>query len=953
MNRRAVPFSEGDCDPSRWRFADVELDEGAFELRVRGEQVALEPKPLEFLMCLLRHAGEVVTKDELLEALWAGRVVTESVLTSCVAKLRSALGDEDHRLVRTVHGYGYRLVAEVTRDRVSGPRHLQPLKLEAGDSPPLRPQWRLVSAFSESRGETWLIQQRKGDDRRVLKFAFDARDLARLKREITVHRLLLASLGPRDDFVRLLDWNLEQRPYFLEFEHCPNGSLLEWTTAQGGLHTIALPIRLAIVVRCARALSAAHSTGVLHKDIKPANLLVDQVVDGMPQVRLADFGSGGIFDDRQLGALNITRLGFTQQGQDVETSGTWTYLAPEVVAGQLPTVRSDIFSLGVLLYQLLVGDLQRPLAPGWERELSDELLRDDVQACCDIDPNARISDAAELARRLSCLDDRRLDLARTRAEAQRALRLEQDLARGRIRRRWLSSLAAVATIAFAVTLHFYLQAGQARDESRRQEAAARNVNEFLVRDLIAAADPMDSASPAATAGSQRAPGQVPVRELLDRASLAAGQRFAGQPGLEVAVRMSLGEAYMGLSAYVQAAQQFEAAHQLLEASGTTDAFQDAKALLGAARAMRESDDLEGAEDRLDRALAIARGVVTQEDPGRAQRLLLSIRMLRAWLMYKRGAYEDAIDILQTDRPLMASSFGELSEESGTAYLYLANSQLLAGRPADAEASARRAIEVRGQLGTDAQPRMIEAHSTLADILRMAGKRSEAEAENRTALGLCRQLLGANHAQTLVAQGTLATLLQDAGKVDEAISLFEDAVRRSALAQGESNYETVTLINNLGLAYADAGRTAEAIDALDRSLRSGRATLGEDHPDVVIREHNLADVLADAGRWDEALALEQRALRRAVLLMGPQHTTVAMIKRTMGRIQAHRGELVEARASLIDARSILVAELGPEHAQVQKVERLLSALGDAPAHNRPMNPPGASPVVPSFRARRQH
>ena len=930
VNRRSVHFLEGDGGPSRWRFADVELDESAFELRVRGEQVALEPKPLEFLMCLLRHAGDVVTKDELLEALWAGRVVTESVLTSCVAKLRSALGDEDHLIVRTVHGYGYRLVADVTRDSVSGRAPPDSPHLEPGDSPPLRPQWRLVCAFGGSRGENWLIEQRKSGEKRVLKFAFDAAELVRLKREITVHRLLWATLGPRDDLVRLLDWNLEQRPYFLEFEHCPHGNLLDWMSAQGGVERIALSIRLAIVIRCAAAISAAHASGVLHKDIKPANILVDQVVDGMPQVRVADFGSGGIFDDRHLGALNITRLGLTQDGRDGETSGTWTYLAPEVVAGQPPTVRSDIFSLGVLLYQLLVGDLQRPLAPGWERDLDDELLRDDVQACCDIDPAQRLGDAAELSRRLSSLEARRAELAGARADAERATRLEQDLARGRIRRRWLARLATIATTAFAVTLHFYLQAGRARDEAERQEAAARNVNEFLVRDLIAAADPMDSTSPAAAAGSQRAPGQVPVRELLDRASLAAGQRFAGQPGLEVAVRMSLGEAYLGLSAYVQAAQQFEAAHRLLEASDVTDGFQKAKALLGAARAMREADDLEGAEGRLDRALAIAQGVVTREDPGRAQRLLLSIRMMRAWLLYKRGAYDAAIDILQTDRPLMANSFGEISEESGTAYLYLANSQLLAGRAADAAASARRAIEVRGQLGTDAQPRMIEAHSTLADILRMAGKHSEAEAENRTALNLCRQLLGANHAQTLIAQGTLATLLQDAGKLDEAISLFEDAVQRSALAQGESNYETVTLVNNLGLAYADAGRTAEAIDALDRSLRSGRATLGEDHPDVVVREHNLADVLADAGRWDEAYALEQRVLRRALAVMGPQHTTVAMIKRTLGRIQAHRGELVEARASLTDARSILVAELGPEHAQVQKVERLLSALGDAPA-----------------------
>ncbi len=237
---------EPERDLWRWRFGPMELDESRLELRFQGELVPMEPKPLEFLMCLLRHAGEVVTKDELLEALWTGRVVTESVLTTCVAKVRTALRDEKHELIRTVHGYGYRLVApQVTRDSLAGRRPFQPPRLEPGDTPPLRPLWRLVRAFDESRGENWLARHSKTGEQRVLKFAFDATQTSQLKREITVHRLLRETLGARDDFVRLLDWNLEQPPYFVEFEHVAEGNLEDWLNRQGGAAAVALPQRLA------------------------------------------------------------------------------------------------------------------------------------------------------------------------------------------------------------------------------------------------------------------------------------------------------------------------------------------------------------------------------------------------------------------------------------------------------------------------------------------------------------------------------------------------------------------------------------------------------------------------------------------------------------------------------------------------------------------------------------
>ncbi len=100
-----------------WRFGRAELDEGTFELRVDGRVVSVERKPLEVLLCLLRHGNEIVSKEQILEAVWPGRIVTESVLTKCVAKLRDALKDNRQTMIRTQHGVGYRLTVPVRVER--------------------------------------------------------------------------------------------------------------------------------------------------------------------------------------------------------------------------------------------------------------------------------------------------------------------------------------------------------------------------------------------------------------------------------------------------------------------------------------------------------------------------------------------------------------------------------------------------------------------------------------------------------------------------------------------------------------------------------------------------------------------------------------------------------------------------------------------------------------------
>ena len=217
-----------------------------------------------------------------------------------------------------------------------------------------------------------------------------------LKREITLFRVLNATPQARDRVVPLHDWNLEQPPCFIECAFIAGGSLADWTERRGGFANVPLAQRIDLAAQIAEALAGTHSVGVLHKDLKPGNVLIEAE---SITVRLADFGSGGLLDPDRLEALHITRLGFTATMQAGEATGTLTYLAPEILAGQPSTVQTDIYALGVLLYQLVVGDLHRPLAPGWERDVDDELLREDIAAAADIEPARRLGDAGELARR--------------------------------------------------------------------------------------------------------------------------------------------------------------------------------------------------------------------------------------------------------------------------------------------------------------------------------------------------------------------------------------------------------------------------------------------------------------------------------------------------------------------------------------------------------------------------
>lgn len=389
----------GEARPVRWRFANAEYNERSHELLVAGQPVALEPKPLEVLLCLLRAEGELVTKQELFDTVWAGRVVTDGVLSQAIRRIREVLGDADRTRLRTVHGYGFRLDVPIEIEGRDDPGTR--LRLEPGDSLPNLPDWLLEERLqTRPANELWRIRHPQSGELRVVKLALDERAQRALKREVTLNKVMRADMGDDAPLVPVLAWQFDTDPAWIQMPWYEQGSLVDWLGAQGGPLSLPLERRLKIVAEAAEALAQAHALGVMHKDIKPGNLLVEHS-GPEPRLLLCDFGSGTVKSRERLEQSGVTVMGFTKTVHaGTSTSGTPAYMAPEVLKGGVFSELSDVYALGILLYQLVIGDLSEPMAPGWEEDVADPTLRAIIAEACAGKPARRIDSMQDLARRV-------------------------------------------------------------------------------------------------------------------------------------------------------------------------------------------------------------------------------------------------------------------------------------------------------------------------------------------------------------------------------------------------------------------------------------------------------------------------------------------------------------------------------------------------------------------------
>ena len=700
-----------------------------------------------------------------------------------------------------------------------------------------RRHWVLDEKVGEGGfGEVWLARHRKTGDRRVFKFCFDAGRLRSLQREITVFRLLKEELGDREDIARILDWDFDEAPYFIESEYTEGGSLLDWVEEQGGLSEVPLHVRLEIVAQAAEALAAAHSVGVLHRDMKPGNLLIHTNQNGELQVRVCDFGMGVLTDEERLQSAGITVLGMTRglgQTELATTSGTVLYNAPELTEGKAPTIPADVYALGVVLYQLVVGNLSRALGAGWERGVEDELLREDIAAAIDVNPRRRIASTLELAERLRSLDAR---LAKREAER----RAVASHARTRRRQKVAAVLLVVISIfAIAMTIQSRRVAREA-ERANSEAEAARRVSDFLI-ELFEVSDP----------GEARG-NEVTARELLDRGAERIRSELEDQPLIQARLMDTMGAVYEQLGLYRQAAPLLEWALETRQEELGVVHADIAESLTELGVLKWRLAQLSEAEDLFERSLEITEQIFEPDDleVGRAHGDL-------GLVLQEQGKYAAAEEEYRRSLEISEKILGPEHRETLNNLNNLASVFVDQGRLTEAVSLFERVAEARERVYGPEDTSLGSAWNNLGATYLELGRSEEAEVSLRRSLRMRQKVLGSQHPFVGTTLSNLGRAYLLTGRHAEAEHHLEDAIQVYEDALGMQHPELAEPLRHYANLRRDQGRFDEAESIYRRSLELREAAFGTDDDDALETWKDFAVLLRETGRSEEADEIDER------------------------------------------------------------------------------------------------
>lgn len=857
---------------------------------------------MEVLHELLLHAGEVVSKDELLDSVWRGVTVVESSLATAISKLRRALGDSAGDIIVTVPRIGYQLAVPVHVESLDS--GIQPrFAFQPGEHVPGRPQWRLVAMLGGA-GDVWRASHDKTGEKRVFKFADTPDRLRSLKREATLARLLLASLGPNGPFVPLLEWNFTTSPFFLESRD-GGQSLIDWAAGCGGLVTIALDRRLTVARAIARAVAIVHGAGVLHKDLKPANILIEERGEAF-RIRLADFGSG-LADQDALAAHGITLM---QTGEDPwRSSGTPFYRAPELAAGALPTARSDIYALGLILYQLAVGDFSRALSPGWETDVADPLLREDIALAAAGDPERRLGSATELATRLEQLDSRRADAAERSAQAMRMARLAAAEDRRAARRPWVRGAWAAVLVGLVGTSAATVIAVHQRNAARHQQQIAEASFAFLSDDLLARGDPAN-----ATAADE------PIGEAAERASAEIDRRFRAAPLIAGGLHAALARAFDQRTDLIPAVHEYRLADEAYAKAGAEARLQ--RGLNQVHWAQMEA--LSGDPARLPKARALIADAlkVPGIDSGESAVWLYSsqgsLALASEDVPAARGFFEKASAIAET----MPDRFTErqrlnLKQRLGFMLIRL-------GDGVGAERMFRPVHAAFARLEGPDNPDTLNLKLNLIQALMVQKRNAEVVTAATDLLPRMEVRFGEAHRRTLQL---LAVRQQSLGALEryaEAAADGERLWRQAAARDGPASFQAVAGRADTATSLCRAGKHAEGIADARAAVAAARTSGPETALSMAVRA-TLADCLIGAGRMAEAAPMLAGIDRKKVCeLVGDAHWD-ANLDLALAEVALAAGRRDEAARLLATARPWF-ADASADPWAARKIAALSRKLG---------------------------
>ena len=808
------PIVETEDSPTykyRYKFGNAEFDSAAMRLSVDGEERKIEQRPRQLLALFLENIGEVFTKDELLEKIWLTENITPAVLPNAVSKLRIALGAPLNERLKTVASVGYRFDGPVEKT-VTGQSYAGMASLSKGGPVPQRPNYILREELSTSNGRhVWRARHRKTGEPLIYKFADTGPGLQSLKREATLYRLLSKQTSNADSIVQISDWNFETAPFYLECVDAGE-NLKTWASQTGFLKKSSVAQQVAILIQISEAISHAHDAGVLHKDIKPSNIMVtDNGADAPPSLRLIDYGSANVVSKTVFKEFEISPLGLTGDTGSDHLRSTLLFTAPEVLKGEPASIRSDVYALGILAIQLLGGDLEQPLTTSWRSLISDPLLQSDLAKATHADPLQRFSSVAAFTGQLKMLDKRRAAQIEADKKAQHTLQLEKAAAAARIRRPWLISAALAMVLGLAGISWFAVEANQSRQRATQQAELSQASNAFLL-DVLAATDPRTPGAPA----------DASIRTALAHASNLAEERFKDAYVTREAILVTLINAFAGIYAHKEQADTYQKLIELrTEQFGEHDPrtimanYQIGRALIGAS-------DLEAAKKAIE--IADARYEKREGD----------LPLLDYWAATIKGQYH-----------LRSFEFAQ----SEPYYL--------------------EAIKLYAATDLDDLLLLWESKFDLAQNYSRLEKMDES-------LALFEEIIAPPYLgsedvppfRIMQAKQQYGATLTFASRWQEAIPVLEETLADMKGLYGPSHPIIAETLGFIGAAYSAGKQWQESANYLAQSRQLVCASLSEEHLNCVGTTLNEATLILETGAYQVALDGFTIAREKLVNILGP-------------------------------------------------------------------------------------
>jgi len=698
-------------------------------------------------------------------------------------------------------------------------------------------------------------------------------------------------------------------------------------------HKLSTRERLELLIPLCRAIQHAHQKGVIHRDLKPSNVLV-AVQEDKPIPKIIDFGIAKATE------LRLTeKTLFTEQGQLI---GTPEYMSPEQaeMSGLDVDTRTDIYSLGVMLYELLVGAL--PFDPKTIREAGFGEIQRIIRETEPPKASTRFSSLGDtqtsiaehrktdppslqkqLKRDLDWITMKAMAKDRTQryasaselvADIERHLKHEPLMASPpstiyRLRkyiRRHKTGVVAAALVVLAMIVGItgtsigLVKARRAEKEVKKEAETALQVSTFLV-DLFKVSDPSEARGNTITA-----------REILDRGAEKIDQELESQPLVQARLMNTMAEVYRKLGLHDQAESLVKKAISIQQKTLGDEHLEMSKSLNILASILWERGDYAGAKPIYERTLKIREKILGPDHLDVAH-ILNNIANL---LMFQ-GIYAEAKPLMERALEIREKALGSDHEDVANTLNSMGALYYLMGEFATAEPLFERTLSIREEILGPDHPHLAMTLNNLALVRKELGKYSGAKLLLERTIAIQEKVLGPDHTNLASGLHNLAEVLRAMEDYAAAKPLYEHAIKIYEKAHGPNHPELARFIRNLAELFRESGNLERALLLLERSLAIQEKVLGPDHPDTAWSLFSHANVYSEQEQYTKADAFYRRSLRIFEDAFGPDHGNTAWCLVGMASLFSKQGRHAEAETLFKRALSVQEKVFGPEHPNLLK------------------------------------